>query len=231
MTKIANLDQIAVKPLREQILDALRDAILHGEFKPGDPLIESELAAQLGVSRAPLREAIQVLSAEGLVETIPYHGTSVRALTKKDIEEIYSLRAALESFAVERIITRNNAQDIENLCQIYDDMLSAAEQADWKRISWQDQIFHNTMIELSDHKLLLSTWNVLALRVQQVMALVNKSNNNIVQIAHNHLPIIEAIIAADTQTATDLIQRHAASAATLILEGWELPYPEESVDA
>ena len=78
---LPSLTQITNKPLREQVLDALRDAIIQGEFKPGQPLVETELAAQLGVSRAPIREALQVLNSEGLLETIPYHGTTVRRLT------------------------------------------------------------------------------------------------------------------------------------------------------
>ncbi|MEZ4671421.1 MAG: GntR family transcriptional regulator [Anaerolineae bacterium] len=98
------LHQIENRPLRERVLDALRDAIISGELKPGQDLVETELAASLGVSRAPLREALQILSSEGLVETIPYTGTTVKRLTRTDIEELYSLRSVLETFAIRRII-------------------------------------------------------------------------------------------------------------------------------
>ncbi|MGV2434584.1 MAG UNVERIFIED_CONTAM: GntR family transcriptional regulator [Anaerolineae bacterium] len=77
MSESFQFNQISTKSLRERILDALRSAILSGELKPGQALVETDLAAQLGVSRAPLREAIQILNTEGLVTVVPYHGTTV----------------------------------------------------------------------------------------------------------------------------------------------------------
>jgi DNA-binding GntR family transcriptional regulator len=89
-------------PLRQKIVDVLRDAILSGELKPGQALVETTLASQLGVSRAPLREALRTLGKDGLVETVPYRGTTVKTLSRKDVEEIYSLRGLHEAFAAER---------------------------------------------------------------------------------------------------------------------------------
>ena len=91
-----SLTQIHNRPLRDHVLDMLHSAIVNGELKPGQLLIEADLAAQLGVSRAPLREAINILSTEGLVEIIPYHATSVKKLSRKDIEELYSVRSLME---------------------------------------------------------------------------------------------------------------------------------------
>jgi len=204
----------------------LRESILDGEFRPGQPLIETELASQLQISRAPLREAMRVLSAEGLLETVPYRGTTVKALTKTDIEELYSLRGVLESFAIQRIIARNEANDMAHLKSIYANMLDAAEKGDLKRLNVEDQVFHTTLIELSYHSLLLSIWNMVSMRVRQVMALRNQQNNNITQIAYNHLPILEAMIARDSERATSLIQEHVASAGDIIIDEWE--YIEDS---
>ena len=81
---MAFLAPIPNKSLREHVLDALRDAILNGELKPGQTLVESDLATQLGVSRAPLREAIQILKTEGLLEAVSYKGTTVKHLEKKE---------------------------------------------------------------------------------------------------------------------------------------------------
>src|SRR5262245_19267788 len=128
------LDEIQAKSRREHVLDQLRDAILDGELKPGDSLIESDLATALKVSRAPLREALQILTVEGLVENIPYHGSTVRLLTPKDIEELYSLRGALEAFAIERIIEHNDPQTQDTLRQIYEAMRQAALAGDLKQV-------------------------------------------------------------------------------------------------
>jgi DNA-binding GntR family transcriptional regulator len=225
-TNTPRLSGLQNRSLREQVLDVLRESILDGEFRPGQPLIETDLAAQLQISRAPLREAMRVLSAEGLLETVPYRGTTVKALTKTDIEELYSLRGALESFAIQRIIARENPDDVELLKSIYANMLDAAEKGDLKRLNSEDQVFHATLMELSAHSLLQSIWNMVSMRVRQVMALRNKQNNNITQVAYNHLPIIEAMAAGDGERATRLIQEHVASAGDIIIDEWE--YVEDS---
>ncbi|MCA9916153.1 MAG: GntR family transcriptional regulator, partial [Anaerolineae bacterium] len=215
-----SLHQLKSQSLRERILDVLRDAILSGELKPGQSLVETDLAAQLGVSRAPLREAIQTLNNEGLVETIPYHGTSVRILSKIDIEELYSLRSVLEAFAIQRLIMLDKTENLEQLQAIYEEMLAAADADDLKQVSEIDRVFHDALIAMSEHSLLQSTWNSVALRVRQVMALRNMRNADIKQIAYNHLPSIEAIRDCDVLRATALIQEHVASAGDLIVGNW-----------
>lgn len=215
------LSQINNKPLREQILDALRDAIVHGDLKPGQPIVEAELAAQLGVSRAPIREALQILNSEGLLETVPYRGTTVRRLTRVDIEELYSLRSVLETFAIRRIIAHREPGDVERLRKHFEGMLTMADLGDLKRLNEIDRAFHDTLIELSRHSLLMSTWNGVALRVRQVMALLNERNTDLTQIAYNHLPIIEAIADRDEERAVMLIEKHIAATGGLIAEGWD----------
>ncbi len=216
-----SLYQLKSKSLREQILDVLRDAILTGDLKPGQNLVETDLASQLGVSRAPLREAIQTLNNEGLIETIPYHGSKVRTLTKTDLEELYSMRSVLEVFAIRRIIDQRDTEHIDKLMTIYQNMLEAAEADDLKQVSAIDRVFHNTLIDMSNHSLLQSTWNSVALRVRQVMALRNQYNSDIKQIAYNHLPIIEAIRDSLVDRAVALIEEHVASAGDLIVEDWD----------
>ncbi len=217
----SSLIHITNKPLREQVLDALRDAIVQGELKPGQPIIENEIAAQLGISRAPVREALQILNSEGLLETIPYHGTTVRALTRSDIEELYGLRSVLEGFAVSRIVALHNPEDVQTLRQFYEEMLEQANQGNLKQVNNLDRAFHDALIELSRHQLLLSTWGAVALRVRQVMGLLNERNTDLKQIAYNHLPIIEAIAEWDEAKAVSLIQQHIAATGELVAEGWD----------
>ena len=219
-TNNSSLHHIDNKPLRERILDILRDAIVSGEMRPGQPLVEMELASQLGVSRAPLREALQTLSREGLIETTPYKGTIVRHLTKRDIEELYSLRSTLEIFALQRIMTLNNAASVQRLQTIFEQMLAAAQSGDLKAVNNIDRDFHDTLIELSQHHLLAQTWSVVSLRVRQVMALTNRRNSDITRIAYNHLPIINAIANQNEAEAILLLREHVASSGGLIAEGW-----------
>jgi DNA-binding GntR family transcriptional regulator len=222
-TKAVLLQHVDNKPLRERILDTLREAIVSGDFKPGHPLPENDLAAQLGVSRAPLREAFQILGREGLVETIPYKGTIVRHLTRQDIEELYTLRCVLEQFAIRRVIAAARAEDVTTLRGIYDEMLAAALDGSLKAVNQIDRRFHDTLIELSGHHLLAETWSTVTLRVRQVMALRNRRNSDLSQIAYNHAPIIEAIARGDEAEAMVLIEKHVVSSLDLIVELWEDP--------
>ncbi len=215
------LQHINNRPLRERVADMLREAIVTGELKPGQQLVEMELASQLGISRAPLREAFQTLSQEGLVETLPYRGTIVRKLTRTDIEELYSLRSALETFALQRVIRRGDPADAAKLRRCYEDMLAAAERGDLKAVNQIDREFHNTLIELSRHELLAMVCNMVSLRVRQVMALLNERNTDIRQIAYNHLPIVQAIENGNEALAVELLQRHIASSGDLIAEDWK----------
>jgi DNA-binding GntR family transcriptional regulator len=224
------LGQLNNKSLRERVLDVLREAILHGDLKPGQPLIETDLAAQLGVSRAPLREAIQVLNKEGLVETIPYHGTTVRRLSTTDIEELYSLRGALEAFAISRIIAcQDHAAVAADLHAIYEHMLQAANMGDLKRVNEIDRDFHDALIHATGHRLLITTWRSVSLRVRQIMALRNMRNSDLKQVAYNHQPIIEALAVGDAVKAEVLIKAHVASAGDLALEGWIDQYGEDTL--
>ena len=218
---IPSLNQIDNKPLREKVLDVLREAIIQGDFKPGQALVESELAAQLGVSRAPIREALQILNTEGLLETVPYHGTTVRPLTKTDIEELYSLRSVLEVFAVRRVIALGDPHSVERLRQHYEDMLASAFSGDLKQVNEIDRQFHDALIELSGHRLVGTVWNSVSMRVRQVMARLNERNTDLKQIAYNHLPLIEAIADGNEEKAVALIQQHIAASGDLIAEGWD----------
>jgi DNA-binding GntR family transcriptional regulator len=220
MGQVGTSLHIENKPLRERVLDALREAIVTGELKPGQALVEMELAAQLGISRAPLREALQSLAHEGLVETMPYRGTVVRHLSKTDIEELYSLRSVLETFAIQRVIAQNNPDNPAQLRAIFELMLAAAQAGSLTDVNKIDRVFHDTLIELSQHSLLLQTWSTVTMRVRQVMALRNERNTDITRIAYNHLPIIEAIEQGDEAHAVRLIQQHVATSGDLIAENW-----------
>ncbi len=215
-----SLNQISTKSLRERILDSLRMAILSGELKPGQQLVEMELAKQLGVSRAPLREAIQTLNTKGLVSTVPYHGTTVTPLTKADVEELYSLRGALERFAMGRIFRQDAQAAGDALYPIYKRMVEAAKQENWPDVNTIDHEFHHKIIDLSEHRLLASTWSTVHMRVQQVMSLHNMRNRDIQQVAENHLPIVRAMQDADEAETLRVLAQHIASTGDLIAEGW-----------
>lgn len=217
---VVQLHGIQNTPLRSQIAELLREAIVRGDFRPGQALTEVSLAQQLKVSRAPVREAIRILAKEGLLESVPYKGTSVRSLSPRDIEETYSLRELLETFALERIIKRAEPVSVAALEAICEAMQRAAVQGDLHALSVEDERFHRAVIELAQHELLASLWGTVSLRVRQIMALRNRQNRNLMEVALNHPPIVEAIRTRNLPRARALIHRHVLSAADISLEGW-----------
>lgn len=220
---VAQLHGVQNTPLRSQIAELLREAIVRGDFRPGQALTEVSLAQQLKVSRAPVREAIRILAKEGLLESVPYKGTSVRTLSPHDIEETYSLRELLETFALERIISRPKPVDTAPLEAICEAMQGAAAQGDLHALSVEDERFHRAVIDLAQHELLASLWATVSLRVRQIMALRNRQNHNLMEVARNHPPIVEALRARDLPRTRALIHRHVLSAADISLEGWGEP--------
>lgn len=211
-----NLTGVDTRPLRQQIADALQSAILGGEMQPGEALVETEIASRLGVSRAPVREALQLLANSGLVETVPYRGTTVRVLSPSDIEEVYSLRTVLETFALRRAMAHDRAALASELRAICDAMALHAAAGDWAKVSAEDERFHHALIARAEHRLLDHVWSEVHVRVRQIMALRNLQNDDSMTVVYNHFPILEAIESGDDETARRRLADHIATAADLV---------------
>lgn len=193
-------------PLRVQVADRLRAAILSGRLRPGTDLVETALADQMNVSRAPIREAIQLLENDGLVETIAYKGKRVKPLTAREVAETYSLREVFEVMAVRRIL--ESGAPLDQLRLHCDTMIEAAERDDFEALVAGDEAFHHSLIELADHDLLLASWKNLYMRIHQIMALRNRDEHNLREVAGNHPPIVDALADGDTERAVRLISEH-----------------------
>lgn len=193
-------------PLRVQVASRLRKAILSGRMLPGAALVETALAEKMNVSRAPIREAIQILENDGLVETIAYKGKRVKPLTAREVAETYSLREVFEVMAV-RLILENGAP-LDTLRTHCDEMTAAAEADNFEALVVADEAFHHALIRLADHNLLLTSWKNLYLRIHQIMALRNRDERNLTEVAGNHLPIVQALADGDADRAINLISEH-----------------------
>jgi DNA-binding GntR family transcriptional regulator len=203
------LAPIEQTPLRVQIADRIRRAIVTGRLRPGTVLVETALAEQMNVSRAPIREAIQILEADGLVETAAYKGKRVKPLTVREVTETYEMRQVYEVMAVRRIIERG--ADVTPLWQPCHEMAEAGEAGDRESLVAADERFHRLLIRLADHDLLLASWNSIYLRVHQIMALRNDRRVPLTDIAANHPPIVRALAAREMDLAVALISEHTRS--------------------
>lgn len=216
-----NMEPIQSRSLRERVITILRDAIINGELLPGQPLVGTELASQIGVSQATLRDAIYALSLEGLVDTVAYHVSTVKQLSKKDIEDLFGVRSMLESYAIRQIVAaEKRSPALRDLFAICDEMEAAAALDSLTDVNRIDRRFHSALIEHSGNELLGVLWSSVAQRVQQVMSLSNLQQGDLRQIAVNHRAIVTVMENEDTEEAVRLMNAHISYQADEIAEGW-----------
>lgn len=206
------LGPIEQTPLKLQIADRLRRAIVTGRLRPGTVLVETALAEQLNVSRAPVREAVQILESDGLVETVAYKGKRVKPLTVREVVETCEMRTVFEVTAARRILEAGiSVEPLWTPCRA---MEQAAAAGDRETLVAQDEAFHRELIRLSDHALLAQLWAGLYLRIHQIMSLRNDRTVDPAAIAANHPPIVEALAARDVPLAERLISEHTHALAS-----------------
>lgn len=142
-------------PLRDVVFNTLRQAIITGEFAPGERLMEIALAERLGVSRTPVREAIRKLELEGLVVMIPRKGAEVAQITEKDLRDSLEVRCNLEELAVKLACERITGEGEEKLKLALEDFKQAVEKQDFQNIVDSDIAFHDVIFEATqNHRLM-----------------------------------------------------------------------------
>lgn len=216
-------------PLVEVVLAQISQAIISGDLRPGDKLLETHLSEQLNVSRGPVREAICRLEQMRVVEKIPYRGTYVARLTQTDLDELHSIRAIMEALAVKLIIKKNDPAAIQELRAIIDRMREAAQTKDQARMIALDAAFHGSLIAHSNHKILQELWQTIRIRLHSFLLLKTKrlygSLDEAVQI---HSTIVTAIETGDVNRAMAEIQYHIDEAYKELIEDWSYDLPASS---
>jgi DNA-binding GntR family transcriptional regulator len=193
--------------LSDQVKEYIIQAILNGEFQPGDRIVESALARELGVSQAPVREAIRDLVLLGFLETEPYKGTRVRSFTPEELYEVYIVRAALESVAARQAATRITEDDFDELRAILDEMIETGKQGDYRETSRLNVAFHEVIMQASGNKLLYQLWkNIEFARWTVVTSL--RSYLPLEDLARRHEILLEALLSRDPETAMKAMQHH-----------------------
>src|SRR5690242_1600880 len=179
--------------LRTRVTDSVRQAILQGILLPGGQVNQAQIAAKLGISRGPLREALRQLEEEGLVQSYPHKGTFVTEITPASIEEIYSIRRVLETFAVARMIEHPNPSVLRQLNDIVQEMQAASDAVDNTELNQLDFQFHAAIIRGANHALLTQLWKSIEIGVRRVVALRHGIYENLHDIVGNHPELLAAI--------------------------------------
>ena len=196
---------------REEIRNAIRDAIFSGELNPGDRIIETYWAKELGVSQGPVREAIRDLEAMGLVETVPFKGSRVRTLTEKDVRDNYSVRICLESKSIRDAITQLDDEQMaeltERLRSILHEMDDCANRGDLRQFTDCDTAFHRAIIDATGNQVLRKLWEQCNMRNWFRFSALTDAKS-LRQLQSGHQQILEAICARDIKTATSTLENH-----------------------
>jgi DNA-binding GntR family transcriptional regulator len=197
---------IARTVLREQVKDVLLERILRGELAPGERLVETRLARELGTSQAPVREALRDLELLRLVESEPFRGARVRAVDDSLLLPVFPVRAVLEELAASEA-ARNPECDLGALDREVESMREAAAAADWRTQIAHDLAFHRTMVEMAGNEPLLQSWLVLGIEVSTAFAMYQTFWDQ-AELAEFHVPIVEAIRAGDSRKASAEARKH-----------------------
>lgn len=196
---------------REEIRNAIKDAIFSGRLQPGDRIIETFWAKELGVSQGPVREAIRDLEASGLVETIPFKGSRVRVMTEKDIHDNYGVRLCLESHSIRNAIELISDAEMDKLVEQLNDTLLAmqksAQTADLQRFTECDTQFHRAIINATDNQVLLRLWEQCNMRNWFLFSSLTDTQS-LERILSDHIQICAAIQNRDSHAATCILEHH-----------------------
>lgn len=195
-------------PLREVVFNTLRDAILNGDLKPGEHLMEIQLAQRLGVSRTPVREAIRKLELEGFAVMVPRKGAEVANITEKNLKDVLEVRKALEDLAVRLTCKRMCPDDLVKLIKQNDrfkEVLKNASLTEWVQ---EDIKFHDIIYAAADNERLNHILNNLRQQMYRYRREYLKNRENHEEVVREHNEIIQALRVKNSDQAAKVIKKH-----------------------
>ena len=195
-------------PLRDVVFNTLRQAILTGDLKPGERLMEIHLANRLGVSRTPIREAIRKLELEGLVTMIPRRGAEVAQITEKSMNDVLEVRRALDTLCVELACERISEEEIKNLKAACDQFERAVRGKDAKKIAQADVELHDIILKATGNQRLIQLVNNLSEQMYRYRYEYIKDSSQHGRLIEEHRVIYESIVKRDKATATRAAKVH-----------------------
>lgn len=217
--KDLNLSNDAFLPLRDVVFKTLREAIIQGDLKPGERLMEIQLAQKLGVSRTPVREAIRKLELEGLVIMTARRGAEVAPITEKDLRDVLEVRKALEGLAAELVCDKIEDQDLQELKNILEAFKESVEKDNLTDIARLDVEFHELIYRATGNKRLVQMLNNLREHIYRYRLeyIRDVKQRNI--LVEEHMEIVNAITRHDKTAAKRIMKVHIERQENYIIEG------------
>jgi DNA-binding GntR family transcriptional regulator len=197
--------------LKDKAYKALKSAILSLKLKPGDPLVESDLAQQLGISKTPVRDALLELEREGFVTKVLFKGTYVTEITLKDVREVFQVRAVLEGLAARLAAPFFSAKDLEEGEKIITAAEAALAEGDIALCSEHGKRFHRLIINKADNQRLQTIILNLDDHLQRFRLLSDQINGRLNKSLKEHRKILEALGRKDPLAAEETARGHLFS--------------------
>ncbi|HOJ10868.1 MAG TPA: GntR family transcriptional regulator [Clostridiales bacterium] len=216
--KLGKINLNDYKPLRDVIFTTLREAIIMGELKPGERLMEVQLAEKMGVSRTPVREAIRKLELEGLVVMIPRKGAHVAKLTDKDIMDVLEVRASLDGLATALATQRINDEELKELKHVQSQFENYVEKGNLQGIIKKDIEFHDVIYRASKNEKLIQIVNNLREQVYRFRVIYLKDFSSTEDVIKEHVEIYSAILERNIEAARESAKRHIRNQEQVIVK-------------
>ena len=204
--------------LHEEVVDQLRDMIVQGGLAPETKLNERVLAAQLGISRTPLREAIKYLASEGLVELLPNRGAVVAPLRPAKVREIFTVLGSLEALAGELVCRNATDADIAEIRALHYQMVAHHARGELAQYFRCNQQIHIRLVECSGNATLAQVYRGLNAHVRRARYMANLSHERWDKAVREHEEILDALSARDSTRLQALLRDHLANKLVLVME-------------
>ncbi|SDY16116.1 DNA-binding transcriptional regulator, GntR family [Amycolatopsis xylanica] len=213
--------------LAHEAADKVRDAIFAGEFPPGSPLKEVDLAASLDVSRGSVREGLAILAQEGLIRSEWHRGTTVIELTPADIDEVYSVRAALDSLAARTAQTRADPAALAELDRCVDAMAAELASGNGPRLLALDIAFHDAIYAAAGNGRLTAAWEAIRSQVHlfQLSRITLGTEHYRARVVGEHRELAALIRDGDPEVLSQVAEEHVHSARRTLLEKLTVQVP------
>ena len=209
VTEFRILDQ---KSVSQQVFEELRHRTVQGQLQPGTRLNEARIAQNMGISRAPVREAVQRLRQEGLVIAKPRHGPVVAEITGTDAGHLYRVRCALEELAVVLLMEQKSRDGLGALKSAVGAMTEASRAGDVAQVVEQDVRFHETLCEYSGNPLLRRIYQTISAQFRIAAIQDDSREARLPEIADAHAQLLEAIERGDVAAAVSTLRHHILNA-------------------
>lgn len=202
--------------LHETLVAPLREMILAGELRPGEKVPEEELCARFGVSRTPIREALKVLAAEGVLQILPHRGAVVAKITEAQIDELFPIMAALERLAGSLAGTRATDRDIARIRKLHEAMMAHYRAGDEAAYLQANRQIHEAIFDFAGNATLAGLYQQILTRINACRFMLRKNAAHWRQATQEHEAMLEALEARDGPRLADLLERHVAETSAAI---------------